>query len=395
MSNGDSKAQTDQIHRFSILRTFSTVLPGKMARFMNAITWQAAWLRHFFHWDRVVVGYALTDVPERVLEVYGIPDDDIEGARRTLEILHAQSEYDELRKCCKGQREDDEELLPAMQFKTFLNGIVERLTEERALAERKRGADQELEVNREALKALSGEEERIASQRTRLAQQIDKLAAQIEVARRTNAGQTTGGQGLEISQGGVRVQSVESISQLERKKVALEEESSRLFKTLQKLSEDRRGLESTRNQKQEEVKGLTTEIQEARDPEKRKRKFADLLIPAYFLNVTIKVKPESLDEFKEKMKRLTEDFKWDFIAAGEHLPDVAFGEVQRNTGHEIMHLWKFGDANDLYRQMVELRENQRFSDIEKLTTQQTHMLMCDWEALSNTKRPPSFPELLA
>ena len=69
MANGNPSESEVQVPRFFILRTFSKVKPEKMAAFMNAITWQAAWLRYYFQWDRVVVGYALTDIPERVLEI--------------------------------------------------------------------------------------------------------------------------------------------------------------------------------------------------------------------------------------------------------------------------------------------------------------------------------------
>ena len=55
-----------------------------------------------------------------------------------------------------------------------------------------------------------------------------------------------------------------------------------------------------------------------------------------------------------------------------------------------MHLWSFEDADDLYRQMLMLRENERFVKLDRHTVKETQMLMCDWEALSKTKRVPTF-----
>ena len=81
-----------------------------MADYMGALTWQAAWLRYHHEWNRVVVGYALTDIPERVLEVYGIPTTDKAVMERTMRSLREQPGYRELIQCCD-QDQRAEELL--------------------------------------------------------------------------------------------------------------------------------------------------------------------------------------------------------------------------------------------------------------------------------------------
>jgi hypothetical protein len=141
------------------------------------------------------------------------------------------------------------------------------------------------------------------------------------------------------------------------------------------------------------VEEVTEEVRNERDPKNRELKFGRFRIPDYFLNVAIQVKPGSLAQFEAGMRSLTDDFKWEFIAAGEFPPPPDI--IAKEAEPEIMHLWKFGNANNLYQQMVELRENQRFAHLEQFTSKVIHILMCDWEALSRTKRPPPLIELSA
>jgi hypothetical protein len=159
---------------------------------------------------------------------------------------------------------------------------------------------------------------------------------------------------------------------------------------LERLSREQVELEARQPQLQAEVNRRTEEVRNERDPRKRESKFGPFKIPEYFLNVAITVKPDSMDAFTEGMERLTRDFKWEFIAAGRHLPKA--DTLPKEAGTRVMHLWKFGDADNLYQQMVELRENQQFAQVEQFTSEVVQMLMCDWEALSETKKLPPFRE---
>jgi hypothetical protein len=332
-----------------------------------------------------VVGYALTDVPERVLEIYGIPQDDLDAVKEILGRLHEQKEYEELKKCCKGSREDDEELLPAMQYKTFLRDFVLARKAEFDLVAKKKRAENELENHQKDLDALARQRVALIQKSTQLQQAILSLASEIEAE--TGRSQADGG-----VDGTVGAQS--SSADLEEKKKKLEAQKLQLRKVTDELAAlpaKQAALEVLWGQKNAEVEQAKRQIQDEQDPGRRERKFADLRIPAYFLNVTIKVKHESLKDFTDGMRVLLEDFKWDFIAAGQ-LPPGHRPPQRGPSEDEIMHLWKFGDANNLYQQMVELRENQRFADLERFTNEQIHMLMCDWEVLSNTQRlAPPFP----
>jgi len=364
MADGNPGKSESQVLSFLILRIFSTIKPRKMAAFMNAITWQAAWLRHRFKWDRVVVGYALTDVPERVLEIYGIPTGDLGHAQRVLERLRAQPEYQELRACCEGDREEDEMLLPAMEYKTSLRVIMEpRVKEARLDAERKR-IERELAENARQRQELRGLQVQLAGARQRL-----NTARQgaLSAPQRTQAQEVVA----------LRSSSQE-IARFEREVIAVEKRIARLPAEGILLSRESdfgnqlRQVEANLQLAQEEIK----------------RGLVGIRVPDYFLNVTIKMKSDVVPQYIEQMKKLLEDFAWDFIAAGSKLPPPnALGPDNPET--EIMHLWKFGDANDLYRQMVGLRESRRYSAITQLLTEpERQMLMCDWEALSKTKRTP-------
>jgi hypothetical protein len=363
------------------LRTFSEVLPGKMASFMNALTWQAAWLRHFHQWDRVAVGYALTDVPERVLEVYGIPGADLEEANKVLVQLHAQREFEALRACCVNPREDDEELLPAMPFNTFLNGFVETRKQERALAASKKSAERELVVNQEELKALPATQIRLELQR-------DKLRGRItEIETATRGLRAASGQAVQAADVGSRAAQA---AELERERAEVNTRLIAVVDQIQALPRRKLALEARQPLLQTAVDGLAAQVRDERDPVKRELKFGKFRIPSYFLNVAITVKPGMLEPFVTGMGRLADSFKWEFIAAGKNPPP---GNIRTEDAEaKVMHLWKFGDADNLYQQMVELRENQQFAEVEQFTSKVLHMLMCDWEALSETKRPPPFRE---
>lgn len=370
MANGNPRESERQGSRFLILRTFSTVKPRKMATFMNATTWQAAWLRHHFHWDRVVVGYALTDIPERVLEIYGIPTNDLESARGILEELHAQDVYQELKECCEGSREQDEVLLPAMQYKTFLRDFMEERMDQFSLAALQREIQGRREENRTLLREVDELQAELAGLQARRSGLQGGLAG--------NQGGSAGRQGtpdaLVERERGAESQAVMA---LERQIGDFQSRIARLPPGSTLLARDA-DFEAQLSRVEEDLRAAQAN---------HKRRFEGLRIPNYFLNVAIKLKRDALNAYIDGMTKLLEDFAWDFIAAGEHPPRPA-GEPE----HEIMHLWRFGDANDLYRQMVELRESKRYSDLTEFFTEQRHMLMCDWEALSRTKRAPPFPE---
>ena len=95
----------------------------------------------------------------------------------------------------------------------------------------------------------------------------------------------------------------------------------------------------------EQLKAVEKELTEC--PGGSQASAQGLPCPDYFLTVTTTLKQDSRQSYIEGMTKLLEDFAWDFIAAGEH-----------QSEHEIMNLWRFGDANDLYRQMVGLAGEQ-------------------------------------
>jgi hypothetical protein len=362
---------------YLMLRTFSTVKQGKMASFMNALTWQAAWLRHCFGWDRVVVGYALTDVPERVMELYAVPIslNDIARARDVLSQLHAQTEYKELAECCEEHRQEVEKLIPAMDFDTRIKHFIDERRKERGLVEHARGAEAHLKQLQEKLEdAVRREKALIASINSvdlvlkDLNQRLNKLER------------------LDKDMPGERkLDTVDGLKKLIKQNVALR---AKYENDLTAARQEKSGLESQQAPARQSVEEARKAIQDAQDPERRKEKFKDVIkIPAYFLVVLLKVNPEFWNKFEEGMEKLARHFKWDFVAAGRHLPEP---EDVVPSSHEVMNLWTFNDANDLYRQMTELRESQPFAKLDAITKDEKQMLMCDWEALSRTKRAPSF-----
>jgi len=387
MATIDPTDATKQLSEFFILRIFSAVKPKMMAQFMNAITWQAAWLRHFFKWDRLVVGYALTDIPERVLEVYAIPETDKAVVERTLQRLHEQKEYQELKQYCRGPREEEEQLLPGMEYKTLLRDF--EIQRKQALEQlRKRSSDFE-----SAEQALVDQDKKLADASARKAELDTQKNAQETLVKNLN-------EEIASLEAGAATASASTQVRLAEKRLQRAAEQAKLDNTrllLKQLAETQGVLQEQRLDMEALVKQHQKEFEEAQFQVARKRKFEGLRIPAYFLNVTIKVKPKNLPQYIEAMKKLSEDFRWDFIAAGRPPPPeggiwpkkpLPVDQTPKLGENEIMHLWKFGDANELYQQMVELRENPQFSVIAKLTARESQMLMCDWEALSKTKRLP-------
>jgi hypothetical protein len=375
MANGNPGEGEQQVSRFLILRTFSTIKPKKMAAFMNAITWQAAWLRHRFQWDRVVVGYALTDVPERVLEIYGIPTDDLARAQRVLDRLRRQPEYQMLKECCEGAREEDEALLPAMQYKTSLRVLMEPRIKEAGLNARRR----ELQRTRTANQRQLVEVDKLQTELNKAQVEFNRAQAVLSGA------QSVAAVARAAPAGAARVDAREEARQnVARLGQRINEVRNRIALLPARPTLIARGAEIGTQLSQVEK-----ELQEAR--EELKRRLQEIRVPDYFLNVSIKLKRTALPAYVEQMTRLLEEFAWDFIAAGEHLPPPVLFEAGMEPPLEIMHLWRFGDANDLYRQMVGLRESRRYSAITQLLTEpERQMLMCDWEALSKTKKlsPP-------
>ncbi|WP_375767464.1 hypothetical protein NR798_38175 [Archangium gephyra] len=378
MANGNPGEAQQQVSRFFILRTFSTIKPKKMASFMNAITWQAAWLRHRFQWDRVVVGYALTDIPERVLEIYGIPTDDRASAEQILATLHQQHEYQELKECCEGVREDDEILLPAMQYKTSLRDLMEPRMKEAGLNARRRELQRNRTVNRRQLLEFDK-------------LQTDLAGAHAELERAH--GVLSGAQGgLSGAQGVPGREGASADAQAVDAREAAREAVNRLGVRINEINKrianlpPRPTLSAREAEFGTQLSEVNKELQEIQDA--IKRQLEGIRIPDYFLNVSIKLSRTALPAYIEQMTKLLEEFAWDFIAAGEQLPPPGRFREGEEPDHEIMHLWRFGDANDLYRQMVGLRESKRYSAITQLLSEpERQMLMCDWEALSKTKRP--------
>ncbi|QRN96805.1 hypothetical protein JRI60_48835 [Archangium violaceum] len=360
MANGDQL----QVSHFLILRTFSTVKPKKMAVFMNAITWQAAWLRHHFQWERAVVGYALTDVPERVLEIYGIPTGDIERAESILKKLRAQDEYQELKECCEGGREDDEMLFPAMQYKTFLRGFMEQHMKELGLNARRREIQKDREVNRALLAEFNALRARLANAETELAGARGRLS---------------GLSAAQASAAAARESDSQAVSRLEQQVDSFRKSLARL--------PPQPTLTARENEFGRQLGQVEKDLQSAQEI---KRGLKSIPVPDYFLTVSIKLKQGMLPEYVQQMTLLLEEFAWDFMAAGEKLPPPGILENRSLPVPEIMHLWRFGDANDLYRQMVGLRESRRYSAITQLLSEpERQMLMCDWEAISRTKKSTS------
>lgn len=386
MATVDSAAGAEQFSEFFILRTFRAVKQGMMAPFMDALTWQAAWLRHFFNWDRVVVGYSLTGIPESVLEVYAIPETDKAGVEKRLQLLHEQDEYKALRKCCDDSKVDQgsqEELLPAMEYKTFLRDFVIKRRKQLGLcyaqvadaAARKANAEAEHKKQEEQFKVeIVDERKKLLDRRAVLNKQIEKLKKEIAEAEKIDTAPRFLG-------------ARENLSQTKKDLEDTEEKLSKTNRDLVQLSAKEDDMQKQLSRMAGEVKKSEREMQEAQLQASSKKRFVDVRIPAYFLNDTIKVRPEQLATYSAGMKELLEDFKWDFLAAGQVPPSPLAPNED-----EIMHLWRFGDANALYQQMVELRENPRFDSLQKMTMNETQMLMCEWEALSKTKRLPLFEE---
>jgi hypothetical protein len=365
---------------FLMLRTFSTVKQGMMASFMNALTWQAAWLRHCFRWDRVVVGYALTDVPERVMELYAVPISlkEIARAREILERLHVQPEYKQLAECCVEIRQEVEELIPAMGLDTRLKHFINERRKEHGLVEQGRGAEENLQQLQAKFEGAVRKERELIANINRVDLVLKDLNQRLDRLDR-----------MEKDMPEARVlDTVEGLKKLITKNVA---QRARYEDELKVVRQEKSGLESQQAQARQAVKEAQKAIQDAQDPEKRRDKFKDVIkIPAYFLVVLLKVNPGSWDKFEEGMEKLARHFKWDFVAAGRHLLEPGKTDL---VSDEVMNLWTFNDANDLYRQMIELRESQPFAALDALTTDEKQMLMCDWEALSRTKRAPSLQQL--
>jgi hypothetical protein len=406
MANGNSDEGEGQLSRFLILRTFRTIKPEKMATFMNAITWQAAWLRHHFQWDRVVVGYALTDVPERVLEVYGIPTEDLGRAQGELATLHEQPEYGALISCCQDPQPDDEALLPAMQYRTFLSTLMGPRIKEANLKTRRKTIQRQLQENKKVLEELGAARvdlvkaranfdkadfERAQNDLGRLQGNLGRLQGRLGTAQLAFTGLQPSLEALQlepsavqgakpaVGTGGLVVQQPLVIRRL------LEDSEKKLIASEKVVKEKEANLGRQLSEAMRELKPVQQQILDL---------LRNIRVPDYFLNVTIRLKTgedeeEVLRAYTDQMKLLLEEFAWDFIAAGERLPSPkrATGEKR---GPEIMHLWRFGDANDLYRQMVGLRESRLYSAITQLLGEpERQMLMCDWEALSRTKRLPT------
>jgi ABC-type phosphate transport system auxiliary subunit len=358
---------------FMILRTFSMTKPGAKALYMNALNWQAAWLQEHFNWVRVVVGYALTDIPERVLEIYGVPlpEKDLAVARKVLESLHAQPEYALLLECCREDLPREEELLPALGFDTRLKEVIEAIMAEQGLVVRRRSALQELERLRGELATADASVKKLEGQVAAAIENISKLELQLAQ--------------LE----GQRSRNLDDQIRTLRERIAKERlRLTRLQDDLKAAKAHKAGLESQQAKTQQELTQVEQQLREAMDPVKRAQTYEMMLnLPAYFLNVTIHVKPGFMKTFEEGMQTLAHDFKWDFLAAGRPLPGT--GAPGGEPGSEtVMNLWGFKDANNLYQQMLELQENVRFAALEEITGDESQMLMCDWEALSGMKRPP-------
>ncbi|WP_257462212.1 hypothetical protein [Archangium lipolyticum] len=332
---------------------------------MNAITWQAAWLRHHFKWVRVLVGYALTDIPERVLEIYGIPTNDLERAQRILEKLRAQDEYQELKACCDEGREGDEVdgvLLPAMQYKTFLKDFMEEHMKQLGLENSRRQLQREREANRMQLARFDKLQADLDNTRKRLAGARDRLSGPQGTSAVADADASSAAR-QEVSRLEKEVRSFEElIASLPTRSILNDREKT----FLRRLSDVEKDLKKSK--------------------EDLNRQLDAIRVPDYFLNVTIKLSHDALPAYIQEMTMLLEEFAWDFMAAGEKLPLPADVVARVPTGHEIMHIWRFGDANDLYRQMVGLRESRRYSAVRRLLTDtERQMLMCDWEAISKPK----------
>lgn len=367
MGNGDVDVRQDGEPAFWMLRTFSTVQRGMMARFMGGLTWQAAWLRHFFGWDRAVVGYALTDIPERVMEIYTIPSwiKDVDSAREVLKKLHAQPEYKQLESYCSGERRKEEAVLPTAPYQTSLQRFFEMRQRERDLVD-------EVSRNEADLKQLDAKVDSARKEVQRLTwdfNDADRKYKRLE--KQVMAGAD------------------DLIDELEQAKNDRADSESKLGEGERKRDE----LEVAQSHARELLRDAEERMHGAQSPAERCKEYLKIGIPAYFLDVTIKVKPrpEAWDEFVEGMRKLIGDFKWKFIAAGRRLPKKTLGGV--NPGEQIMNLWGFNDANALYLQMVELRENERFVAVQNVVGDELQMLMCEWEALSGTKGIPHFPDV--
>lgn len=363
-ASSDAGTETDS--DFLMLRTFTLVKPGMMPQFMNALTWQAAWLRRFFKWDRVVAGYALTDVPERVMEIYAVPVSrtEIASAQRVLEKLHEQPEYkNDLARCRKAPQWDEEELIPALGFETRILRFLNERKKERGLVDSKKEADDKLRHTQEELAGSVKQVKLLTSDRDEADRNVRRLSKQIE-----EEGDPDGRVGRHRDE-------------WKEKLLAKQQE-------LDGEEQNRSRLELERTGAQERLDEARELVRRARDPGERKKKFSVMVdIPAYFLIVSLKVNPQSLKAFEDGMRVLAQQFKWDFVVAGHQLPGRGAGEADRGDG--VMNLWTFSDANDLYRQMIVLRESQPFAELDALTVEEKQMLMCEWEALAGTKRAPS------
>jgi hypothetical protein len=300
MANDESKTVKQETVDFLMLPIVSNVNRGMMPKFMNGITWQAAWLWHRFKWVQAVVGYALTEVPEKVLEIYAIPENNLQQAQAQLDQLKAQPEYQTEVKACLKTSPDDKTVpwFHAQSYKTSLSDSILKLQQQ--------------------ISVIQKDERNVADR------------------------QVAYDNWLKASQAATPETDVFLKSELALAKKTLQQHQDELEKEHRAVHEH---------------------------------------IPPYFLAATIKVnKPSTtgddpLGNYNREMSDLIRNIKrWECIAAGHANED----------SYDLMHIWKFGSADDLYRQMVELRENEVFSDLERYITEESQTLMCNWEAVAHS-----------